>query len=89
MKKLLTCLTLSFSILISSSVLATNANTNNSIILHVNNSNYDQDTNTYNNTAMDENGFNYYIESDYDISNKWLDTTINQYGEITGYTFLK
>jgi len=37
---------------------------------------------------MDENGDIYYIESFDNISNQWLDATINNYGEILSYEIM-
>ena len=85
MKKIITVLTLSLTLLISSSVLAST----NKIILHVNNSTFNPTQNLYLDQVMDENGDVYLISSYDDISGKWLNATIINDGAITGYTFLK
>lgn len=88
MKKLLTCLTLSLTVLVSSSVVASNFKANDSIILHVNSSTYDSNFGQYISQVQDEKGDVYIIQSYDDISNQWLDASIDQYGEILEYTFL-
>jgi hypothetical protein len=85
--QLLTILTLSFTLLLSSATLANTVT--KQIILHVNSCNYDQYTNLYITSALDENGELYIIESHDNISEQWLDATINQSYEITDYTIMK
>jgi len=83
MKKLLSfvsILTISLSLLISSTVLASTAT--KQIILHVQSSNYDYHTNLYIAEVMDENGDLWEIQSYDDISGQWLDATINNDYEI-------
>ena len=84
--KSLSILTLTLSLLISSTVLAS-AQTNQ-IILHVNSSILDTNSNLYIAEVQTENGDIYVIESYDNISNQWLDATITNQGEITGYTIM-
>ena len=90
MKKLFTILTISFTLLLSSVALATTNHyqTTNQIILHVNQCNYDQYSNLYISEVMTENEEVYVIESFDDISNQWLDATINYDYEIIDYTIM-
>ena len=86
----LSILTLSLSLLISSSVLASYPSTaTKQIILHVESSNYDIHSKLYIAETMDENGDIYIIQSFDDISGQWLDATINQNYEITNYTIME
>jgi len=90
MKKLFTILTISFTLLLSSATLATTNNyqTTSQIILHVNTCNYDQYSNLYISEVLTENEEVYVIESFDDISNQWLDATINKDYEIIDYTIM-
>ena len=87
MKKLLLTLTLSLSLLISSTTIAAPTQTNQ-IILHVQSSIPDPYSNLYIAEVLDENGDLYVIQSYDDISNHWLDATINQDYEILNYTIM-
>jgi len=91
MKKLLSILTIS-AILISGSVYLSNTTTTvnqtNSIILHVQQSVYDTNTNLYIDKVADENGDLYIIKSTDNISNQWLDATITNQGAITNYKIM-
>lgn len=84
----LTILTLSLTLLTTSAAIATTHNQNSSIILYVKSSNYDQYTNLYISQTLDENGELYVIQSHDNISNHWLDATINQSYEITDYKIM-
>jgi len=86
MIKLLSAVVLSLTILIPSTI--QNFIPTNSIILHVQSSNYNQSTNLYTSSVMTENGDTYAIESFDNISNQWLDATINNYGEILSYEIM-
>jgi|GEM_PF-6331690 len=86
MKKLITILTLSLTLLISSSVLT--SNNYSSIILHVNSSTFDTSSNLYISQAMTENEEIYSIQSYDNISNQWLDATITANGKITTYKIM-
>jgi len=89
MKKLFTVLTISFTLLLSSIALAsTNYQTTNQIILHVNTCNYDQYSNLYISEVLTENEEVYVIQSYDNISNQWLDATINHDYEIIDYTIM-
>ena len=89
MKKLFTILTISFTLLLSSVALAsTNYKTTNQIILHVNQCNYDQYSNLYISEVLTENEEVYVIQSYDNISNQWLDATINHDYEIIDYTIM-
>ena len=90
MKKLISTLsviTLSLMLLTSSALSAT-TNTINQIILHVQSSTLDHYSNLYIAEVLDENGDLYTIQSYDNISNKWLDATITDQGEITDYKIL-
>lgn len=95
-KSILSILTLSISLsilcLIPSNVAACSTypshKTYNTIILHVQSSNYDYHTNLYIAEVMDENGDIYIIQSYDNISDQWLDATITLDGEIIDYTIM-
>jgi len=92
MKKLtslLSILTISLSLLISPIANACNQNNYTySKIFYVQSSNYDQHSNLYISSILDENGDLWVIESFNDISGQWLDATINQSYEITDYKIM-